>query len=65
MALYGRAGGSLANEGRNEIRVNNSSGKCLLENWVEEVSQELYVVCSECNLVFKFVLSNLIKIEFE
>lgn len=24
------------NEGRNEIRFNNSGGKCLLENWVEE-----------------------------
>ena len=23
-------------EGRNEIRFNNSGGKCLLENWVEE-----------------------------
>merc|ERR1712141_870751 len=26
------------NDGRNEIRVNNSDGKCLLENWVEERS---------------------------
>lgn len=24
------------NQGRNEIRFNNSGGKCLLENWVEE-----------------------------
>ncbi|CAD5116618.1 DgyrCDS5491 [Dimorphilus gyrociliatus] len=24
------------NQGRNEIRVNNSNSKCLLENWVEE-----------------------------
>ena len=23
-------------EGRNEIRYNNSGGRCLLENWVEE-----------------------------
>ncbi|XP_062599110.1 sperm-associated antigen 8-like [Saccostrea cucullata] len=27
---------SLLNQGRNEIRFNNSDGKCLLENWVEE-----------------------------
>ncbi|XP_067667154.1 sperm-associated antigen 8-like [Haliotis asinina] len=27
---------SLLNQGRNEIRFNNSGGKCLLENWVEE-----------------------------
>ncbi|KAK6188939.1 hypothetical protein SNE40_005013 [Patella caerulea] len=27
---------SLMNQGRNEIRFNNSGGKCLLENWVEE-----------------------------
>lgn len=27
---------SVLNDGRNEIRVNNSDGKCLLENWVEE-----------------------------
>merc|ERR1711963_4464 len=27
---------SALNDGRNEIRVNNSDGKCLLENWVEE-----------------------------
>ncbi|CAH1795783.1 unnamed protein product [Owenia fusiformis] len=27
---------STLNQGRNEIRFNNSSGKCLLENWVEE-----------------------------
>ncbi|ESO88366.1 hypothetical protein LOTGIDRAFT_234660 [Lottia gigantea] len=27
---------SLINQGRNEIRFNNSGGKCLLENWVEE-----------------------------
>ncbi|KAL5004232.1 hypothetical protein ScPMuIL_017688 [Solemya velum] len=27
---------SILNQGRNEIRFNNSSGKCLLENWVEE-----------------------------
>jgi len=26
------------NDGRNEIRVNNSAGRCLLENWVEERS---------------------------
>lgn len=25
-------------EGRNEIRYNNSGGRCLLENWVEEVN---------------------------
>lgn len=30
---------STLNEGRNEIRVNNSNSKCLLENWVEEVSE--------------------------
>ena len=28
---------SILNQGRNEIRFNNSDGKCLLENWVEEV----------------------------
>ena len=28
---------SMLNDGRNEIRFNNSDGKCLLENWVEEV----------------------------
>ena len=28
---------SALNQGRNEIRFNNSDGKCLLENWVEEV----------------------------
>ncbi|XP_074651231.1 sperm-associated antigen 8-like [Tubulanus polymorphus] len=27
---------STSNQGRNEIRFNNSNGKCLLENWVEE-----------------------------
>lgn len=27
---------SILNQGRNEIRFNNSDGKCLLENWVEE-----------------------------
>jgi len=27
---------SVLNQGRNEIRFNNSDGKCLLENWVEE-----------------------------
>ncbi|KAL8622777.1 hypothetical protein ACOMHN_026898 [Nucella lapillus] len=27
---------SVLNDGRNEIRVNNSDGQCLLENWVEE-----------------------------
>ncbi|KAH9518344.1 NAD-dependent protein deacetylase sirtuin-6 [Bulinus truncatus] len=31
-----RTGASLANGGRNEIRINNSSGRCMLENWVEE-----------------------------
>ena len=25
------------NEGRNEIRIENSKAKCLMENWVEEV----------------------------
>lgn len=35
-AMNARVGASLANDGRNEIRVNNSSGRCLLENWVEE-----------------------------
>lgn len=29
---------TLANDGRNEIRINNSAGRCMLENWVEEVS---------------------------
>ncbi|XP_067930395.1 sperm-associated antigen 8-like [Watersipora subatra] len=29
---------SILNQGRNEIRVNNSDAKCLLENWVEERS---------------------------
>ncbi|XP_013416545.1 sperm-associated antigen 8 [Lingula anatina] len=27
---------STLNQGRNEIRFNNSGGRCLLENWVEE-----------------------------
>jgi len=27
---------STLNDGRNEIRFNNSGGRCLLENWVEE-----------------------------
>ncbi|XP_078483540.1 sperm-associated antigen 8-like [Ciona intestinalis] len=38
-------------EGRNEIRFNNSGGKCLLENWVEEratASLEPTDVNSEC-----------------
>ncbi|XP_005094300.1 sperm-associated antigen 8 [Aplysia californica] len=35
-AMNARVGISLANDGRNEIRVNNSAGRCLLENWVEE-----------------------------
>jgi len=29
---------SILNQGRNEIRFNNSDGRCLLENWVEEVN---------------------------
>ncbi|XP_041362499.1 sperm-associated antigen 8-like [Gigantopelta aegis] len=34
---------SVLNDGRNEIRINNSDAKCLLENWVEErVVQSLY-----------------------
>jgi len=40
-------------EGRNEVRFNNSGGRCLLENWVEEVfhGKRLlnimsYVLCS-------------------
>jgi len=35
-AMNARISNSLANDGRNEIRVNNSAGRCLLENWVEE-----------------------------
>merc|ERR1711874_10122 len=35
-AMNARVGASLMNDGRNEIRVNNSAGRCLLENWVEE-----------------------------
>nr|CAB3266509.1 sperm-associated antigen 8-like [Phallusia mammillata] len=38
-------------EGRNEIRFNNSGGRCLLENWVEEraaASLEPTDVNSEC-----------------
>ncbi|KAJ8303978.1 hypothetical protein KUTeg_017561 [Tegillarca granosa] len=31
---------SILNQGRNEIRFNNSDGKCLLENWVEERAVE-------------------------
>ncbi|XP_059148377.1 sperm-associated antigen 8-like [Physella acuta] len=27
---------TLTNDGRNEIRINNSAGRCMLENWVEE-----------------------------
>ncbi|GFS27354.1 sperm-associated antigen 8-like [Elysia marginata] len=34
--MNARIGTSIANDGRNEIRVNNSAGRCLLENWVEE-----------------------------
>ena len=37
-SMNARVSNSLANDGRNEIRVNNSAGRCLLENWVEEVS---------------------------
>lgn len=33
---------SILNQGRNEIRFNNSEGKCLLENWVEERAVEPY-----------------------
>ncbi|KAK3096671.1 hypothetical protein FSP39_002263 [Pinctada imbricata] len=33
---------SLLNQGRNEIRFNNSDGKCLLENWVEERAVQDY-----------------------
>ena len=32
------------NEGRNEIRFNNSDGRCLLENWVEEVCYDFIVI---------------------
>lgn len=32
---------SVLNQGRNEIRFNNSDGKCLLENWVEEVRKHI------------------------
>lgn len=40
---------SLLNQGRNEIRFNNSDGKCLLENWVEEVGTYNFhtVSCAE------------------
>ncbi|CAL1544475.1 unnamed protein product [Lymnaea stagnalis] len=31
-----RATATLANGGRNDIRINNSAGRCMLENWVEE-----------------------------
>ena len=34
---------SILNQGRNEIRVNNSGAKCLLENWVEEVGVDLKI----------------------
>lgn len=34
--MSSRLGTAMSNDGRNEIRVNNSAGKCLLENWVEE-----------------------------
>ena len=30
------------NDGRNEVRIGNSDAKCLIENWVEEVS-DLYI----------------------
>ncbi|XP_060576902.1 sperm-associated antigen 8-like [Ruditapes philippinarum] len=33
---------SILNQGRNEIRFNNSDGKCLLENWVEERAVKNY-----------------------
>ncbi|KAH3843966.1 sperm-associated antigen 8-like [Dreissena polymorpha] len=33
---------SILNQGRNEIRFNNSEGKCLLENWVEERQTQKY-----------------------
>lgn len=40
---------SLLNQGRNEIRFNNSDGKCLLENWVEEVGYKfLYTYKRPC-----------------
>lgn len=33
---------SILNQGRNEIRFNNSDGRCLLENWVEERQVQNY-----------------------
>ncbi|KAL3866082.1 hypothetical protein ACJMK2_043420 [Sinanodonta woodiana] len=38
---------SLLNQGRNEIRFNNSQGKCLLENWVEERAVAPYDTISD------------------
>lgn len=38
---------SILNQGRNEIRCNNSEGKCLLENWVEERSVTNYDAVNE------------------
>ncbi|KAL4228274.1 Sperm-associated antigen 8 [Mactra antiquata] len=38
---------SILNQGRNEIRFNNSDGKCLLENWVEERAVQPYDTVSE------------------
>jgi len=35
-SMHSRVGPGISNDGRNEIRVNNSAGNCLLENWVEE-----------------------------
>ena len=32
------------NQGRNEIRLNNSNAKCLLENWVEEVDLDFHLI---------------------
>lgn len=37
-----KANMSVLSDGRNEIPVGNSNAKCLLENWVEEVSMIVF-----------------------
>lgn len=50
---------SLLNQGRNEIRFNNSDGKCLLENWVEEVGYKfLYTYKRPC--IYRDVYTSLV-----
>ena len=48
---------SILNQGRNEIRVNNSGAKCLLENWVEEV----WNVITAIIIIIIIAIINLIK----